>query len=102
MYSKTLGMGQLCKGFGDRIHAVRRYAEQSCERDPNMILLCIDAYDVVLTGNLDELDTIFEECEYAAESGESGVTHRPTHIALIMQWMWNGTAFGHFPDCNVC
>lgn len=53
-----VGFNKPWRGFGDRVHQVAEYARQ-CQ--PNDLLLCIDAYDVVLTGDLALLESTFEK-----------------------------------------
>lgn len=52
MYSKYLEWANLGKDL-EIVYTLCADTPSSVARDPNMILLCIDAYDVVLTGNFD-------------------------------------------------
>lgn len=88
----VLGAGETWKGFGHRILAYRDYAA-SC--DPNEVILCVDAHDVILTGSLQDLENMYRKL------GTKKIV-MSTERAGFIQKQCLGLSFGLVDDTVIC
>ena len=55
------GMGEKWQGFGVRVQKIYERAVKIAEVDPYEVVLCVDAYDLLITGDLDGCEAQFEK-----------------------------------------
>lgn len=95
----VLGTNMKWCGFGHRIHSVLNYAE-NCHK--NDLLLCVDAYDVILTGDLGKLESTFSKLVQENNIDDTKTVIISEERYDFFQDLWAKFTFGAIQDKHLC
>lgn len=92
----VLGWNEKWQGFGHRILAYKEYASRC---DPNEVILCVDAHDIVLTNNIRLLENSFHRL---SEQHPSSIFMSTEKQALLHSIYTSYCSFGLVGNMAVC